>query len=134
MSSAEDARRWFAQADADLAASRDNAERHPYVACFLAQQAAEQALKGLQLAYSGMAARTHSLSKLNGMLQDLGCYLDGVEQKALRDLERMYTEARYPDLLPDASPAEYFTPEDAEEAIRLAETIVSAAKTECPDQ
>ena len=39
MSAADEADRWFQQARADLAAARDNAEDHPHVACFLAQQA-----------------------------------------------------------------------------------------------
>jgi len=46
----------------------------------------------------------------------------------LANLDRMYIEARYPDVLPDTTPAEYFTPEHAAEAIRQAETIVGAAK------
>ena len=128
MSAADEADRWFSQADADLAAARDNAEDHPHVACFLAQQAAETALKGAQLRQSGVTSRTHSLSQLNTMLRGLGCSLDAVSRQGIRNLERMYTETRYPDVLPDATPAEYFTTEDAREAIQQAEAIVTIAR------
>lgn len=40
----------------------------------------------------------------------------------------MYTEARYPDVLPDAVPADYFTPEDADEALVVGERAVAVAR------
>ena len=128
MSSVADARRWFSQAEADLAAARTNAGPHPHVGCFLAQQAAEKAMKAAQLASGGVVARTHSLSQLQTMLAQLGVTLEGVRTRALRDLERLNIEARYPDALPDTTPAEYFTREDAEEAIAVAAGVVSAAQ------
>ncbi len=128
MSAADEADRWFQKPSAGLAAARDNAEDHPHVACFLAQQAAKAALKGAQLRHSGGTSRTHSLSQLNTMLRDLGLSLDEVSRQAIRNLERMYTETRYPDVLPDAIPAQYFTTEDAREAIQQAESIVNVAR------
>lgn len=62
------------------------------------------------------------------MLKDLGLSLDEVSRHAVRNLERMYTETRYPDVLPDATPAQYFTTEDAREAIQQAESIVRIAR------
>lgn len=129
MSSVPEARRWLAQAEADLAAARTNAGLHPHVGCFLAQQAAEKAMKAAQLARSGVVARTHSLSQLESMLAQLGITLEGVKTRALRDLERLNVEARYPDALPDAIPAQYFTSADAEEAITLAAAVLAAAQT-----
>lgn len=129
MSSISEARRWFSQAEADLAAARTNARPHPYVGCFLAQQAAEKAMKAAQIASGGVVARTHSLSQLEGVLSRLGVTLEGIKTRALRELERLNIEARYPDALPDAIPAEYFTAEDAEEAIVVAADVVAAARS-----
>ncbi len=123
-----EAQKWLAQAEADLRAARTNAQPHPDVACYLAQQAAEKAMKALQLACSGMVARTHSLSQLENMLAKLGFTLTGVKTRALRELERLNIEARYPDVLPGAIPAEYFKTEDAENALSIAETVVSEVR------
>ncbi len=86
-------------------------------------------MKAAQLARSGVVARTHSLSQLESMLAQLGITLEGVKTRALRDLERLNVEARYPDALPDAIPAQYFTSADAEEAITLAAAVLAAAQT-----
>ncbi|MBT9260126.1 MAG: HEPN domain-containing protein [Clostridiales bacterium] len=128
MSATDDAWRWLEQARIDLDAARSNKTRHPYVACFLAHQAAEKALKAALLARSGMVARTHSLSRLEQMLQDMGVVLQGVRHRALRDLERLHGEARYPDALPDDIPGRYFREEDAEEAISIAASVLSAVE------
>jgi len=129
LSSVSDARRWLSQAEADLAAARTNASLHPHVACFMAQQAAEKAMKAAQIASAGVVARTHSLSELEGMLSRLGVTLQGVKTRALRELERLHIEARYPDALPGAIPAEYFTTDDAEEAIAVATSVVAAVRS-----
>lgn len=128
MGAREEAGKWISQAEADLRAARHNAQPFPHVACFLAQQAAEKALKGAQLALTGAVPRTHSLSELESGLASLGAVLEGIRARALRDLGRMYTEARYPDVLPDAVPADYFTPEDADEALAVSERAVTAAR------
>lgn len=128
MNATDEARRWLEQARMDLEAAKSNKATHPHVACFLAQQAAEKAMKAAQLARSGTIARTHSLSRLEQMLHDVGVVLQGVRQRALRDLERLHGEARYPDALPDDIPGRYFREEDAEEAIAIAESVVSAVE------
>ena len=70
-------------------------------------------MQAAQLASGGVVARTHSGSQLQDMLAQLGITLEGVRTWALRDLERLNIEARSPDALPDSTPAEYFTTEDA---------------------
>lgn len=85
-------------------------------------------MKAAQLASGGVLARTHSLSQLQNMLAQLGVTLEGVQTRALRDLERLHIEARYPDALPDTTPSEYFTAQDAEEAIAIAVEVVAAAQ------
>ena len=59
----------------------------------------------------------------------LGVAMEGVKTRALRELERLNIEARHPDALPDAIPAEYFTAQDAEEAIIVAADVVAAARS-----
>lgn len=118
----------MAQAEADLRAANTTAAPHADVSCFLAQQAAEKAMKAVQLAVSGVVARTPSLSRLEAMLAELGLQLAGVTSRALRELERLNIEARYPDALPDAVPAEYFTEDDARHAIAIAEAVVTAVR------
>lgn len=128
MNATDEAHRWLDQARADLEAARANRATHPHVACFLAQQAAEKAMKGAQLARAGAVARTHSLSRLEKILQDIGVVLQGVRSRALRDLERLHGEARYPDALPDDIPARYFREQDAVEAISVASSVLSAVE------
>lgn len=111
-----------------MAAARTNARPHPHVACFMAQQAADKAMKAAQLASGGGVARTPSLSELEGMLSGLGVTLEGIKTRALRQLERLSIETRYPDALPGAIPAEYFTAEDADEAIAVADGVLAAAR------
>lgn len=61
------------------------------------------------------------------MLAGLGVRLEGIRTRALRDLERLNTETRYPDALPNALPSEYFTAEGAEEAISVAAGVGEGA-------
>ena len=128
MNATDEAHRWLDQARIDLEAAKANRTSFPHVACFFAQQAAEKAMKAAQLARSGAISRTHSLSRLEQMLNDLGVILQGVRSRALRHLERLHGEARYPDALPDDIPGRYFRPEDAEEAITVAASVVSAVE------
>ena len=107
MSDLLDGHRWLRQAGADLATARDNAEAHPYAACFFAQQAAEKAVKAVQIAASGMLPRTHSVARLLDLAKDLIRGLaDGAARRQGARLDRLYTQTRYPDALPDTIPAE----------------------------
>ncbi|MBT9258277.1 MAG: HEPN domain-containing protein, partial [Clostridiales bacterium] len=81
MNATDEARRWLEQARIDLDAAKSNKASHPYAACFLAQQAAEKAMKAVQLACTGTIARTYSLSRLEQMLQDMGVVLQGVRHR-----------------------------------------------------
>ena len=133
MSDLADARRWLRQADADLATARHNAVPHPYAACFFAQQAAEKAVKAVQIAATGMLPRTHSVGRLLDLAKDLTRgFAAATERRLGAQLDRLYTETRYPDALPDTIPAEYFTPEDAQGAIADAQQIVDAAAAALP--
>ncbi len=133
MSDLADAHRWLRQAHADLAAARHNAQAHPFVACFFAQQSAEKAVKAVQIAASGMLPRTHSVGRLLELAKGLVNEFDaGTARRRGAQLDRLYTETRYPDALPDTIPAEYFTQEDATDAIVDAKAIVEAVAAALP--
>jgi HEPN domain-containing protein len=61
---------------------------------------------------------------LLGMMEALQAL---IERRPASDLDRLDTETRCPDALPDVIPAEFFSVEDAEAAIGQAERILEAA-------
>lgn len=132
MGSEREAKLWFSQAMADLDTARDNARSHPDAACFMAQQAAEKALKALELSASGTLTHTHSLDVLLQRLAELRVLTTEPDRKAVRELQQKNKEARYPDMLIDTYPAAYFLEQDAHEAIRHAEDIISAVRANLP--
>lgn len=83
---------WLEYADVDLAAARQLVDVHGTIAAYHAHQAAEKALKALQIHWRGDHERTHDLVRL---YHDL----DVPEQfrSVLEDLNPADTAARYPD-------------------------------------
>ncbi|MDA2936745.1 HEPN domain-containing protein [Acidobacteria bacterium AH-259-A15] len=90
-------------------------------ACFAAQQSAEKALKGLFLALGG-EAWGHSVTRL---LQDLTAQLiiPPEVNQAARRLDKHYIPARYPNGFDSGPSYEYYTAEDAKQAISDARRI-----------
>jgi HEPN domain-containing protein len=125
MSAAErvEARDWlrFAREDLEaaekLSADADSVPRH---ACFLAQQAAEKALKAALIVSGVHFPRTHDLDALRNLLPD-DWSVKG-EQRDLAELSGWATEARYPADLPDA------TPEDAKQAVSQARALYESVQ------
>ncbi len=121
-----EAQRWFQQAQDDLHAVQWNLEGEFYAqACFLAQQAAEKALKSL-LFYLGIrrdALLTHSLAKL---VEAAAKHISEAQtlSDAARELDLHYVASRYPNGLPDGTPFEFYTRSMAERAFQAAEEIV----------
>lgn len=88
------------------------------LSCFHSQQAAEQALEGLLVAFAGVHLLTHSIVKLAeeaSTLKDLSL----PSKDGLEELEDHYLQARYP----NARISGYSLGE-AERAYRAAEEIV----------
>jgi HEPN domain-containing protein len=96
-------------------------------ACFLAQQAAEKALKSLHY-HLGSARRillTHSVVTLlqRGVAKVPAlrkCFEDG------RDLDLHYVPSRYPNGLPSGYPHQFYGTETAGKAIAASQRIVAA--------
>ncbi|HAK45768.1 MAG TPA: DNA-binding protein [Spirochaeta sp.] len=110
---------WFRQAQDDLKWAKDtfSAGRWAQV-CFISQQVAEKSLKAYALSLEYDQIRSHSITqickalKINGELEKLG-----------KKLDLYYISSRYPDAFPEGAPFEYFTEEQAEDAVKSAEFI-----------
>lgn len=123
----EEGLRWLQQAEADLSIAEQNRALAPYLACFLSQQAAEKALKGLLYALGHPPIWEHSVMVLCGLAASVWsgfAYLkdDGAE------LDRLYIPTRYPDALPGGIPAEIFKERDAAAAISATRRIIDAVR------
>ena len=120
----EEGRRWLEQSQEDLRWAEDLARRGGYhVACFLAQQVGEKALKGLLFAAGEELVLGHSVERL---CHEAGRYhpelLEAVRRWAV--LDGFYVTTRYPNSVPDTIPARVFTEGAAREAVELAAEIV----------
>jgi len=121
----DEGRRWLEQAEADLGWADDLARRGGFhIACFLAQQVGEKALKAFLYASGAEVALGHSIERL--------CAEGGERHPDFREqarrwsiLDGYYVPTRYPNALPDSIPARVYTEDAAREAVRLAEEIVA---------
>lgn len=120
----DEARRWLEQAAEDLRWADDLARRGGYhIACFLAQQVAEKALKALRYAQGEEIVLGHSVARL--------CEDAAGGEPVLREhvrrwaiLDGFYVPTRYPNALPDSIPARVYTEDAARDAVRLAAEVV----------
>jgi len=118
----EPSQRWLRWADEDLLAaghSSTDAEIAPRVACGLAQQAAEKAIKALLVAADIDPPRSHNLLRLARMLTEERASL--ILEVDLEELTRWAIEGRYPEDLDEA------TTNDATRAVELAGRVTALA-------
>lgn len=93
-------------------------------ACFLAEQSAQLAVKGL-LHGIGAGARGHDLVALAGQLEEhLRVPVPEELSAAFRRLSRHYIPTRYPDAAPGGSPGDYYGETDARTAREDAEAVL----------
>jgi HEPN domain-containing protein len=124
-SPSEEGRRWLEQAREDLRWASHLAERGGYhIACFLAQQVGEKALKGFLYAQGEEIVLGHSVERL--------CHYAARWEPQFGELVRrwsildgLYVATRYPNSLPDSIPARVYTQDAAREAVRLASEVVN---------
>jgi len=120
----EEGRRWLEQAEEDLRWADHLAQRGGYhIACFLAQQVGEKALKAYLYARGLEEVRGHSVARLSA---EAGGHDSGFLERARKwsILDGYYVTSRYPNSLPDSIPARVYTEDAAREAVRLARDIV----------
>lgn len=121
----EEGRRWLRQAQEDLRwARRLKEEGAFYLACFLAQQVAEKALKAFLYAQGEEVVLGHSVRRL---AEEAALYRPDFAPSAARwgILDTFYIPTRYPNGLPDGIPAQVYNASAAEEAVALAEDVVA---------
>ncbi len=119
-----EASRWLRFAHEDLqtatALLRHPEELIPRHACWLAQQAAEKALKALLIRAQVEFPWTHDLDRLWQLLP--AAFQGGIGAEALSELSEWAMESRYPGNWPDAQPA------DARRAVESARVLCEQAK------
>ncbi len=121
---AELAYNWFAQAADDLASAEFLIERSSFgTCCFMCQQAAEKALKGLLHLRCGDFARTHLIADL---LRELSRNDRSLAERLAEAtaLDPFYATTRYPDAVGGAIPAASFHRREAELALLRARQVL----------
>lgn len=120
---------WHRQAEADLEAAERLREAGRYEwACFLAQQAAEKAVKAAHQEV-GAEAWGHSVAEL---LLALDPEPGDDTLAAARALDRHYIPTRYPDSHQQGAPADLYTRRDADQALADAGVIMDHVRRRPP--
>lgn len=116
------------QAEVDLKwAGRLASEGGYHIACFLAQQVGEKALKAFLYARGEALVLGHSVGAL---CEKAACYHEEFHKKreAWAPLDGFYVATRYPNGLPDGIPARTYNAKTALDAVALAEDIVRTVR------
>ena len=121
----EEGKRWLEQAEEDLKWSNDLANRGGYhIACFLAQQVGEKALKAYLYARGEELVIGHSVERLCTEAARFDeQFAEKVKMWAI--LDGYYVSTRYPNSLPDSIPARVYTAHAAADAVNIAGESVS---------
>lgn len=115
---------WFRQAEADLEHARHSSHLAHYEwSCFAAHQAAEKALKAVFLKH-GMDAWGHTLTVLISNIPETVSPPDESLINYARILDKFYIPTRYPNGFDFGAPTDYYTEEEAHNAIIQAEAIL----------
>jgi HEPN domain-containing protein len=118
---------WYRQAERDLESARSQVKSGFFEwACFIAQQAAEKAVKAAYQKLGG-DAWGHSVTDLLKGLQEKAEVSDKVLDMA-KALDKFYIPARYPNGWAEGTPSEYITKKDAEDAVTNSEKILRFCK------
>lgn len=120
-----ESQRWFRQAlqDIDDAIFAKNGQRYN-LACFLAQQAAEKALKAFLYAQGAERVWGHSVIELCDDACRFNADFNNIKPAAAA-LDKYYIPTRYPDGLPGGIPSEAYQEEDATIAIDKTSRIIA---------
>jgi HEPN domain-containing protein len=111
-----EALRWYLQGAKDSKTAEKNARAGDFeICCFLFQQAAEKVLKAFLILQGERAVTGHSTAKLAQACQR---YDQGYSALArpCAQLDVLYIPTRYPYALPEGTPFEFFTLEQAQKA------------------
>jgi HEPN domain-containing protein len=124
----EEARRWLAQAENDLAFAEHGARLGFHAqTCFLCQQVAEKAVKAVHYLRGARAVFGHAVDGLLEALETAGLPVASLRPLAKR-LDRHYVPTRYPNGLPGNVPSEVYGEADSTDALAAARRIVAFAR------
>ena len=120
--------RWLEQAEADRKGARLLFEGGSYdLACFVAQQIAEKALKAFLYAEGEEFVVGHSVEALCRWAAEYDGDFDRLREE-VAPLDGYYIPTRYPNGLPDNIPARVYNRSAAEEGLRLADKTVQLVR------
>ncbi len=124
----DEGRRWLEQAEIDLGWAEHLHQQGGYhLACFLAQQVAEKALKAFLYAGGAEVVLGHSVERLCAEVSRAEpSFVEGCSRWSA--LDGFYVPTRYPNSLPDSIPAKVFTRSAAAEAVGYAREVVEAVR------
>ncbi len=115
---------WLKQAENDLIWATDTLkDKHFAQACFVSQQVGEKSLKALAYSKDIDIVKSHSIMAIARSLK-----INGDIEKMGKRLDLYYISARYPDAFPSGAPFEYFTEDQATEALNFAGKIIEYVK------
>jgi len=126
--------RWLEQADAERQGAQllfDGASYH--LACFIAQQVAEKALKAFLYAQGEEFVIGHSVEALSRWAAEIDADFEKL-RKAVAPLDGFYIPTRYPNSLPDSIPARVYTRVVADEALRMADQVLHVVRRKLREQ
>mgnify|MGYP000359585414 CR=1 FL=1 len=119
---------WFRQALKDFEHARRSLEMGDFEwACFAAHQAAEKAIKALYQKL-GIEVWGRSISRMLANLPEKYRPSTDLIDHAKR-IDRHYIPSRYPNVHSEGAPLDYYTREDALEAIKYAEEIIEFCRS-----
>ena len=124
----DEGRRWLEQAEIDLGWAEHLSEQGAYhLACFLAQQVAEKALKAFLYSRGAEVVLGHSVERLCAEAASAEpSFAEGCGRWS--SLDAFYVPTRYPNALHESIPARVFTRSAAEEAVGHARQAVEAVR------
>ena len=126
--------RWLLQARQDLDDARYAQDGKRFnLACFLAQQAAEKAIKGYLYARGRTLVIGHSVARLCQDATALDSTFEDLRQRAA-PLDKYYIPTRYPNGLPGGVPFEAFDQADANRALDLAQHVIGFVENRFPSE
>jgi HEPN domain-containing protein len=121
----QEGRRWLAQARYDLQGAELNGRAgFGEIACFLAQQSAEKALKAYLYAQGERPVLGHATHLLVQRCAEYDAAF-GELMEACRRLDQYYIPTRYPNGIPDGIPHDVYTAAQASEAAVLAQEVIA---------
>jgi HEPN domain-containing protein len=124
----EEARRWLAQAENDLAFTEHSMRGGFHAqACFHSQQVAEKAVKAVLYLRGARIVIGHSVDGLLEALEAAGLPVKELRPLAAQ-LDLHYIPTRYPNGLPGNLPFEVYTARQASDALAAARRIVAFAR------